>query len=90
MTDSPTATSAPWPARVAVPEAAWGEKDVRLAQKMQVVPRIIVGIQLDKAEVGPASGSTWRLSHYTLQSLFPNHPAEYHSTRDSQNLDASC
>jgi hypothetical protein len=36
---------------------------VRLAQKMQVGPYIPVGIQLSKAEVGPISGPTWRLSH---------------------------
>ena len=40
-----------------------GEKGVRLAQKMQAGPCIRVGVQLQKAEVGPSSGSTWRLSH---------------------------
>jgi hypothetical protein len=39
------------------------EKGVRLAQKMPVCPCIHVGIQLEKAEVGPTSGPTWRLSH---------------------------
>ena len=29
---------------------------------MQVGPRIPVGIQLEKAEIGPTSGPTWRLS----------------------------
>jgi hypothetical protein len=39
------------------------EQGVRLAQQMQVGPCIRVGIQLEKAEVGPTSGPTWRLSH---------------------------
>jgi hypothetical protein len=39
------------------------KKDVRLAQKMQIGPCISVGTQLEKAEVGPTSGPTWRLSH---------------------------
>jgi hypothetical protein len=39
------------------------EKGVRLAQKMQVGPCIPVGNQLEKAEVGPTSGPTWRLSY---------------------------
>ena len=43
--------------------AAVSEKGVRLAQKMQVGPRIAVGVQLEKAEVGPTSGPTRRLSH---------------------------
>jgi hypothetical protein len=30
---------------------------------MQVGPCIHVGIQLEKAEVGPTSGPTWRLSY---------------------------
>jgi hypothetical protein len=38
-------------------------KGVRLAQKMQVGPCIPVETQLQKAEVGPTSGPTWRLSH---------------------------
>ena len=41
-----------------------GAKGVRSAQKMQVGPHIPVGIQLQKAEVGPASGPTWLLSHF--------------------------
>jgi hypothetical protein len=40
-----------------------GEKGVRLAQKMEVGPHILLEIQLQRAEVGPASGLTWRLSH---------------------------
>jgi hypothetical protein len=53
-------------------EKYWSEKAVRLAQKMQVAklaqkvqvgPCIPVGMQLEKAEVGPTSGQTWRLSH---------------------------
>ena len=48
----------------ALPQAVHlGEKGVRLAQKLQVGPCIPVGTQLEKAEVGPASGPTWRLSH---------------------------
>jgi hypothetical protein len=43
--------------------SSWSEKGVRLAQKMQVGPCIPVGIQLFKAEVGPTSGPTRRLSH---------------------------
>jgi hypothetical protein len=41
------------------------EKGVRLAQKFQAGPCIPVGIQLEKAEVGPTSGPTRRgaLSH---------------------------
>ena len=40
------------------------EAGVRLAQKMQAGPRIPQGIQLEKAEVGPTSGPTRRLSHF--------------------------
>jgi hypothetical protein len=36
---------------------------VRSAQKMQVGPCIPVGLQLEKAGVGPTSGPTRRLSH---------------------------
>ena len=39
------------------------EKGVRLAQTMQVRPRIPVGVWLENAEVGPKSGPTRRLSH---------------------------
>ena len=42
------------------------EKGVRLAQKMRVGPRIPVGIRLERAEVGPTSGPTRRLSHFPL------------------------
>ena len=38
-------------------------KGVRLAQKMQVEPCIPVGIQREKAEVGPTSGPAWRIYH---------------------------
>ena len=41
----------------------FSEKGVRLAQKMQVGPCVPVGIQLEKTEVGPTSGPSWRLSH---------------------------
>ena len=47
----------------AAPSAALSEQGVRLAQKMQVGPCIPVEVQLEKAEVGPASGPTWHLSH---------------------------
>jgi hypothetical protein len=40
-------------------------KGVRLAQNMQVGPCIPVGIQLENAEVGPISGPTRRLSHFS-------------------------
>ena len=41
------------------------ENGVRLAQqKMQVGYCVPVGIQLQKAGVGPTSGPTWRLSHF--------------------------
>ena len=43
---------------------AASEKGVRLAQNMQVRPRTPVGIQRLKAEVGPTSEPTWRLSHW--------------------------
>jgi hypothetical protein len=45
--------------------ACCSEKGVRLAHKMRVGPYIPVGIQTEKAEVGPTSGPTWRLSHLT-------------------------
>jgi hypothetical protein len=45
------------------------EKGVRLANKMQVGPRIPVGIQLQKADVGPISGPTWRLSDCCVRGL---------------------
>jgi hypothetical protein len=34
---------------------------------MEVGPCIPVGIQLQRAEVGPTSGPTWRLSHLVVQ-----------------------
>ena len=43
------------------------EKGGKLAQKMQVVPGIPVGIQLEKAEVDPSSGPTWRRSHFGVE-----------------------
>jgi hypothetical protein len=42
---------------------ACNEQAVRLAQKTQVGPCIPMGVQLEKAEVGPTSGPTWRLPH---------------------------
>jgi hypothetical protein len=41
---------------------ACSKRGVRLAQTMQVGPCIPVGVKLEKAEVGPTSGPTWRLS----------------------------
>ena len=51
--------------RVRDDELAGGlsERGVRLAQKTHVGPCAPVGIQRSKAEVGPASGPTWRLSY---------------------------
>jgi hypothetical protein len=48
---------------------ACSEKGVRLAQKMRVNPRIPVGLQLEKAGVGPtlSSGPTRHLSHLLCQ-----------------------
>ena len=44
-----------------------------MAQKMPVGPCIPVGIQLKRAEVGPTSGPTWRLSHWVfLTARAPN------------------
>ena len=42
---------------------AESERGIRLAQKMHVGPCIPVGIQLEKAAVGPTSGPTWGPSH---------------------------
>jgi hypothetical protein len=36
---------------------------------MQVGPCIPVGVQLERAEVGPTSGPTWRLSHHLRSTL---------------------
>ena len=44
------------------------ERGLNLAQKMQVGPCIPVITQLERAEVGPTSGPTWRLSHLTSGS----------------------
>jgi hypothetical protein len=52
------------PTPYSVAMSASSEKGVRSAQKTQVGPRIPVGMQLQKAEVGPTSGPTWRLSHF--------------------------
>jgi hypothetical protein len=58
----------PSPRRAAVEPAHVAHEDlgseqaVRLAQKVQVGPCIPVGIQLEKAEVGPTSGPTRRPS----------------------------
>ena len=54
------------------------EKAVRLAQKMVGGPCITVGIQLQKAEVGPTSGPTWRLSHFRAGALAVPRAAAVH------------
>jgi hypothetical protein len=56
-----------------------GENGGRVAQKMQVGPCIPVEIQLEKGEVGPTSGPTWRLCHL-VQHLVVNRlaPAAAH------------
>jgi hypothetical protein len=70
---------------------AASERGVRLAQKMQVGPCISVGMQLEKAEVGPTSGPTWRLSHLKTslqaQKLFKSrcHPLELGPSRGCQS-----
>ena len=51
----------------AAPSAALSEQGVRLAQKMQVGSCIPVEIRLEKAEVGPTSGLTWRFSYFGAQ-----------------------
>jgi hypothetical protein len=43
--------------------SATSDTCVRLAQKMAIGPCIPVGVQPQKAEVGPTSGPTWRFSH---------------------------
>ena len=52
------------PARAPGPSSFFSKKDVRLAQNVQVGPYIPVGIQLQKAGAGPASGPARRLSHF--------------------------
>ena len=49
---------------------------VRLAQKMHVGPRIPVGVQRERAGVGPASGPTRRLSHLGRDELVDARVAE--------------
>jgi hypothetical protein len=53
---------------VGVP-TAWSENGVRLAQKTHVGPRIPVGIQRQKAKVGPTCGQTRHLSHLAPQPV---------------------
>jgi hypothetical protein len=57
----------PWRSIHALPllhyDMSPSDNDVRLAQKLHFGPCIPVGIQVQKAEVGPTSGPTWRLSH---------------------------
>jgi hypothetical protein len=43
-----------------------------LTQKTQVGPHTPVGIQLEKAEVGPTSGPTWRPSHLWSRLRLPS------------------
>jgi hypothetical protein len=52
---------------VAPPKRLLERERCELAQKAQVGPLIPVGIRLRKAEVGPTSGPTWRLSHLLSQ-----------------------
>jgi hypothetical protein len=52
--------------------ASPSEEGVRLAQEMQASPRIPAEIQLQKAEVGPTSGPTWRLSHVCGAEALPH------------------
>ena len=62
---SPTAARGALIALTRPAGSSCSDKGVRLAQNMRVGPCIHVGIlvQLQKAEVGPASGPTWRPSH---------------------------
>ena len=53
-----------------LPNRTYSEKGVCLAQKMAVGPRIPVGIQLEKAAVGPTSGPIWRLSRLRLAHMY--------------------
>jgi hypothetical protein len=79
------------PAADLVDEAELGsEKGVRLAQKVQVGPCTPVRTRLEKTEVGPTSGPTWRLSHllalgrrdvpagqhHAHRPLHPDHPRQ--------------
>jgi hypothetical protein len=52
--------------------ASRSEEGVRSAQKMQVEPRIPVGIQLRKAAVGPTSGPTWYRSRSGQRGQIPD------------------
>ena len=62
---SPTAARGALIALTRPAGSSCSDKGVRLAQNMRVGPCIHVGIlvQLQKAEIGPTSGPTWRLSH---------------------------
>ena len=56
-----------WTVGVGPPFASLSEEGVRVAQTVPAGPRIPVGIQLEKAEVGPTSGcDTASLSPATL------------------------
>jgi hypothetical protein len=72
---SPRAVGSPVSTSSAGSTAAASEKDVRSAQKMPVGPYIPVGIQLEKAGVGPTSGPTRRRSHSGRPSGAASSPA---------------
>ena len=52
------------------------ERGVRLAQKAQVGPCIPVGIQLQRAEVGPSSGPTRRPPHLAVPVVDAQHAGQ--------------
>ena len=65
VTSHTAATATATPALpTTAPEPTFSEKVVRLAQKVQVGPCIPLGMQPQKAVVGPTSGPTWCLSHF--------------------------
>jgi hypothetical protein len=61
------------------------EKGVRLAQKVQVGPCIHVGIQLEKAEVGPISRPTLHAADILLE-YHQNYTAVRQRVQNSQRL----
>jgi hypothetical protein len=62
------------------------EKAVRLAQNMQVGPCIPAGKQLERAEVGPTSGPTWRLPHSGFGRASPLFRIHFFSTQGHHAL----
>ena len=79
------ASSAPsglgWNAGSRTQFLACSEKGVRLAQKIQVGPCIPVGVQLDKAAVGPTSGSTWRIFRLRVSRAAQAIPSRWSTIR---------